>query len=221
MGFWGTFIVTRAEQPLAELPALGPSADKIDWQQGGHDGWQVVQVHDGPAGWAAYGLPAAWEGTLRALMEQSGHPVIAATILDSDCGQLIGYSPKAGRWGGWLDLKMALQYMDRTVSDGDDGSIWWDEDGQVHSPNGEITDDQRERYQRRYDAALAHFLTIGPDAEGATPLAIAWALEAGLQPDAAAVLAALKGEEVFAEDQFFNLLTALGIPRFTSDDASE
>jgi hypothetical protein len=216
MGFWGTFIVTRADQSLAELPALVPSADEIIWHGRGLDGWQAVRINQGPAGWDRSALPAAWEGMLRELMEQSGHPVIAAAILDSDCGQLIGYSPKAGRWGGWLDLKMALEYIDHTVSRGDEGSIWWDEDGEVHAIDEELTDEKRERYQRRYDAALAHFLTVGPDAEGATPLAVAWALEAGLQPDPAAVLAALQAKETFAEEQFFHLLTALGLPAFTA-----
>jgi hypothetical protein len=221
MGFWGTFIVTRADRPLAELPALLPSAEMIDWRGRGSDGWQAVRVHRGPEGWDRSDLPSAWEDTLRAVMGQSGHPVIAATILDSDCGQVIGYSPTAGRWGGWLRLKMALEYIDHTVCDGDEGSIWWDEDGRIHAIDEELTDERRERYQLRYDAALARFLTIGPDAEGATPLAVTWALEAGLRPDAAAVLAALGGKETFAEQQFDNLLTALGIPDISAAGTEE
>jgi len=220
MGFWGTFIVTRADQSLTELAALVPAADMIGWHGRGSDGWQAVQVSNGPQGWDSSALPAAWEGTLRALMEQGGHPVIASTILDSDCGQLIGYSPKAGRWGGWLRLKTALDYIDRTVSQGDEGTIWWDSGGQIHAMDEELTDERRERYQRRYDAALARFITVGPDAEGAAPLAVSWASEAGLQPDPAAVLAALKSSEAFAEIQFFRLIAALGVPEITSGGAS-
>lgn len=214
MGFFGTYIVTRADQSLTELPAVVPSADKIDWHGRGPDGWQAVQIHKGPDGWDrdASDLPAPWEATLRALMEQSGRPVLGTTILDSDCGQLIGFSPRAGRWGGWLQVKVALQYIDPTVSQGDEGTIWWDENGEIQAVDEELTDEKRERYQRRYDAALARFITIGPDAEDATSLAVTWAIEAGLQPDPAAVLAALKGKETFAERQFFHLLTALGIP---------
>jgi hypothetical protein len=219
MGFWGTFIVARADQPVTELAALVPSADKISWHGRGQDGWQSVQISNGPQGWASSALPAAWEGTLRALMEQSGHAVIATTILDSDCGQIIGYSPQAGRWGGWLGLETALGYIDRSVSQGDEGTIWWDQNGQIQAIDEELTDEKRERYQRRYDAALARLLTVGPDAEGAAPLAVTWAREAGLQPDPAAVLAALNGGEIFAEVQFFNLLAALGVPEITGHGA--
>jgi hypothetical protein len=154
-------------------------------------------------------------------MDQSGNPVIATTILDSDCGQLTGYSPKAGRWDGWLDLKCALAYADSAmVVTGNEGTIYWDTDGQIHAIDGELTEESRERHQRRYREEMARFLTIGPDAEGAAPLAVTWALEAGLQPDPAAVLAALKHKEVFAERQFFRLLAALGIPDMDDVDGS-
>jgi len=149
-------------------------------------------------------------------MEESGHPVIATTIQDSDCGQLIGYSPEAGRWSSWLHLQSALGYWDDTVHRGDEGTIWWDEDGEMHAMDEELTDEKRERYTRRRDAALARFLAFGADAEGATPLAVAWAREAGLQPDPAAVLATLKGKEIYAERRFFKLLTALGMPDLTT-----
>ncbi len=174
MGFFGTYIVTRADQAMAELPALVRSAGEISWHGRGPHGWQAVQISGGPEGWDrnASGLPAPWEATLRALMEQSGHPVLATTILDSDCGQLIGFSPKAGRWGGWLQPEIALDYLDPAVSQGDEGTIWRDENGEIQAMDEELTDEKRERYQRRYDEALARLLTIGPDAEGAAPLAV-------------------------------------------------
>jgi hypothetical protein len=223
MGFWGTYIVARADQSMTDLPALVPSAGvigwegRIDWHGRGADGWQAVQISYGPEGWEEGPEPGAgWEGTLRALMEQSGHPVIATTIQDSDCGQLIGYSPEAGRWSGWLHLQSALGYWDDTVHRGDEGTILWDENGEMDARGEEITDEKRERYTRRRDAALARFLAFGADAEGATPLAVAWAREAGLQPDPAAVLATLKGMDTYAERQFFELLTALGLPDLTT-----
>ncbi|HUN30829.1 MAG TPA: hypothetical protein VMU95_02330 [Trebonia sp.] len=216
MGFWGTYIVARAGTPITELAALAPSAGQVVWQGTGSDGWQAVQIGNGPHGWDRATLPAPWEATLRALMDQSGHPVIATTILDSDCGQLIGYSQEAGRWGGWLRLKMAITAIDQTLSQGDEGMLWWDQDGHVHAMDEEITSEKRARYQQRYDAALARFLEAGPDAKGATPLAVSWAQEAGLRPDPAGVLAALSGQEVFAEEQFFRLLTALGVPEITA-----
>ena len=206
VGFWGTFIVTRADRPLAELPALAASAGRASGRGQGPDGWQGVQISKGPDGWDT----GAWEDTLRALMDQTGNPVIATTILDSDCGQLVGWSPGAGRWRGWLDLKSALAYSDGSMVQGDNGTIYWDPDGQIHSVEDELTEGDRERHQRRYREEKARFLAIGPDAEGAAPLAVTWALEAGLQPDPAAVLAVLQHREVFGERQFFRLLAVPG-----------
>ena len=48
MGFWGTFIVTRADEPLPELPALRDAAESVMWHGRGPGGWQAVQVHRGP-----------------------------------------------------------------------------------------------------------------------------------------------------------------------------
>ncbi|GAA4959002.1 hypothetical protein GCM10023205_22280 [Yinghuangia aomiensis] len=42
--------------------------------------------------------------------------------------------------------------------------------------------------------------------------AAAWAEEAGLTPDPDAVLAAMQEDETFAEDLFFSVLAALGVP---------
>src|SRR5262249_37314784 len=98
MGFWGTYIVARADQELPELPALRPSAESVMWHGRGPGAWQAVQVHRGPDGWEAAELSAPWEAPLIARMEQAGHPVLAAVIMDSDGAQLVGYSPVAGRW---------------------------------------------------------------------------------------------------------------------------
>jgi hypothetical protein len=80
-------------------------------------------VHRGPDGWDSSDLPAAWEATLRALMEQAGSPVLAAAVLDSDGAQLIGYSPREGRWGGWLMLDRIIGHID---SDGWRYTYWDD-----------------------------------------------------------------------------------------------
>lgn len=221
MGYWGTFIVTRASRSLAGLPALETSADKIDWHGRGPDGWQIVKVHRGPEGWDWTPLSDVWEGTLRAIMEQSGNPVLATSILDSDCGQLIGYSPRAGRWRGWLQLDCAVHYMDNSVGSGDTGTWWRESDGEIGAVDEDLTDERVERYKRVYDEALERFLAIGPDAEGAAPLAVTWAREAGLAPDPGEALAVLQGHETFVEGQFLKLLTALGIPELSADGNSQ
>lgn len=102
MGFWGTYIVARANQPLTGLPALRQSAANAGWHWQGPDRWRAVQVDRGPDDWDSPTLPHAWDGLLTGLMQQAGHPVLAVVIKHSEGAQLLGRSPVAGRWGGWL-----------------------------------------------------------------------------------------------------------------------
>jgi hypothetical protein len=60
----------------------------------------------------------------------------------------------------------------------------------------------------------------GPAAPGAAPLAVTWAAEAGLQPNPAAVAAALEAGTVFCSEAFFDLLSALGIPDLADEVTS-
>ena len=211
MGFWGTYIVASADQPLPELPALRPSAEQVTWHGRGPGGWQAVQVHRGPDGWASADLPARWEATLTALMQQTGRPVMAAAVLDSDGAQLIGYSPVAGRWGGWLMLDRIIGHI---IPDAWPMIVSWDED--TGQPRLEATDD--EDYRRRLQAALDRMHAVGPPASGAAPLAVTWASEAGLKPDPAAIQAALEATDIFCENVLFALVSALGVPELTSED---
>ncbi|MBB5784576.1 hypothetical protein [Nonomuraea jabiensis] len=202
MGFWGTYIVARANQPLTGLPALRQSAANASWHWQGPDRWRAVQVDRGPAGWDSPTLPHAWDGLLTGLMQQTGHPVLAAVIKHSEGAQLLGRSPVAGHWGGWL---MADGITWRSLpADGPAQS--WDENGEQHA------EDPAE-YQRRRQAALDRLYTAaGPPGSAAAPSALAWAREAGLTPDPAAVTTALDAKGVFAEDVLFQLLAALGLP---------
>jgi hypothetical protein len=92
---------------------------------------------------------------------------------------------------------------------------WDDETGPL-----EFESEDDEDYQRRHQAALDRMHAVGPPAPGAAPLAVAWASEAGLQPDPVAVEAALAAGDVFCEDVFFGLLAALGVPDLTSEVTS-
>ena len=209
MGFWGTYIVARAANPLTGLAALRPSVSNISWHGRGADGWQAVRVHRGPDGWASSDLPAAWEATLRALMEQAGHPVLAAVVLDSDGAQLIGYSPREGRWGGWLMLDRIIGHIDS----GGWRYTYWDD-------NDEPYDEDDQTYLPRHRAVVNRLSTAaGPPGRAAAPAAVAWATAAGLKPEATAVASILDDRDVFCEDLFFTLLTALGVPDLASADA--
>ena len=208
MGYWGTFIVARSDQPMMALEGLKAAADQVAWQRTGGDGWQVVQIHRGPNGWDSRPLPADWERLLVAVMQQTGHPVLAAVVLDSDGAQLIGYSANAGRWGGWLMLERIIGHLDPAAMP----YAYEDE-------NGEIQVDEGEDYQRRLCEARERLYQVGPPGHLAAPLAVRWASEAGYAPTAAAVEAVLNGGEVFAEDLFFQLLDVLGLPGLASAES--
>jgi hypothetical protein len=201
MGFWGTYIVGCSDLPLTELEALRAESGKVVWQRQGDDGWQVIQVHQGPDGWSSATLPAEWEKLLVSVMDQTRRPVLAAVVLDEDGAQLIGYSPAAGRWGGWLMLERILPHLDRRALP----SAYEDEDGETQVDLGEdyqrlcreIMDDLHQR--------------VGPAAPRAAELAGQWAIEAGLDPDIAAITNVLGSTDVFASDLFFVFLGALGM----------
>ncbi len=134
------------------------------------------------------------------MMEQTGHPVLAAVVLDSDGAQLIGYSPNAGRWGGWLMLNRIVAHLDYTAL-----PYAWE------GEHGEPQVDLGEDYQRRVRTAMARLYQISPPGHLAAPLAVRWANEAGYRRSVAAVEALLNGSDVFAEDLFFQLLGVLGL----------
>jgi hypothetical protein len=202
MGFWGTFIVARSDHALMDLEPLKASAEDAMWQRRGEDGWQVVQIHRGPEGWDSRSLPAGWERLLVLTMERTGHPVLAAVVLDSDGAQLIGFSPEAGRWGGWLMLGRIIGHIDSNALP----AVSEDGHGRMQADEGEDDQCRLRRVQDRL------FADVGPPAYRAAPLAVRWANEAGFAPTVRAVEAALDGVEAFAEDVFFQLLDVLGLP---------
>jgi hypothetical protein len=199
VGFWGTFIVARSGRPVMELDGLTGLVDQVVGQHAGGDGWQVVQLHRWPEEWSASPSPAGWESVLVAVMEQTGQPVLAGTVFDSDGAQLIGYSRDAGRWGGWLMLERIMGYLDQAAV----GYAYEDDNGDTQV---EEVDDQtlREIRDRLYG--------VCPPAEIAAPLAARWASEAGLMADSSRVEVVLDGHATFAEDLFYRLLTVMGLP---------
>lgn len=194
MGFWGTYIVVRSERPATELRGLRAAAGRVVWSRTGDDGWQVLQIHRGPRGWDTGEL----ERPLVATVEQTGNPVLAAVVLDSDGAQLIGYSPEAGRWGGWLMLDRIICHIEPDTLP----YAYEDENGIM----------QVEVDEERVRAAERRLYRIGPPAARAAPLAVRWAAEAGCAPSPAAVRAVMEGRDAFAEDRFFRLLDALRLP---------
>jgi hypothetical protein len=122
-------------------------------------------------------------------------------VLDSDGAQLIGYSPDAGRWRGWLMLDRILGHLDPTAMP----YACEDENGETHVDEGE-------EYQRRVRETRDRLHQVGLPGHLAAPLAAQWASEAGYTPITEAVEHVLNGDEVFAEDLLLQLLKVWGCP---------
>ncbi|WP_427888961.1 hypothetical protein ACQHIV_36910 [Kribbella sp. GL6] len=202
MGFWGTFLVARSDKPLTELDDVRELAGNVLWHGEGDDGWQVLQLHRAPEGW---GPPMTGgddrEDLLTSVMAQTASPVLAAIVLDSDGAQLIGYSPRAGRWSGWLKLEVLIDYLE-----------WQYREHLEVDDDEELPDDLDTFWEERYREACRPLYELVPPADVAAPHAVAWAVEAGYAPAVDEVEAVLAGGEAFAEDQFLKLLLALGLP---------
>jgi hypothetical protein len=193
---------------MRKWEALRAFAEELVGEKTGEDGWRVAQFHRAPRGWDSTSLPAAWERLLVSVMQETGHPVLAAVVLDSDGAQLIGYSPKAGRWGGWLMLERIIGHL---VPDAMP-YVYEDENGEMHVDEGE-------EYQHRLRAACDQMYQVGPPADEAVLSAVQWAREAGSKPAAATVEAALNRWDTFAEDLFFRLIDALRLPGFGDSES--
>jgi hypothetical protein len=206
MGFWGTILVACAEQPLTELVGVRELEEHVVWHGRGAGGWQVAQLHRPPVDWrvpmtGSDGL----DRLLESLLAQTRRPVLAATVLDSDGAQLVGYSPRAGRWSGWLMLERMVEYIGEPYTD-----VLNDYDEE------DLPADLDAFWQERYELACRPLYELSPPAGVAAPHAVAWAVEAGFAPAVDAVAAVLDGNAVFAEEHVLHLLAVLGLPPLTA-----
>jgi hypothetical protein len=209
MGFWGTFLVASSDRPLPDLDGVRDLADNVLWHGTGRDGWQAVQLHRAPEDWQPPMTGAdSRERLLESIMAQTARPVLAAVVLASDGAQLIGYSPKAGRWSGWFNLEVLVDYLDSQYTECLDV-----EDDE------ELPADLDEFWRSRYQEACRPLYELVPPSSIAAPRAVTWAIEAGCAPSLEAVEAVLDGGSVLAEEHFFKLLAALGLPALTGASA--
>jgi len=204
MGFWGTFLVARSDRPLPELDGVRDLADHVSWHGTGQGGWQVLQLHHAPDGWAPPMTGDDREDLLTSVLAQTGQPVLAAIVLASDGAQLIGYSPRAGRWSGWLKLEVLIDYLD-----------WQYKESLEVDDDEELPEDLDTFWQDRYREACRPLYELVPPADIAAPHAVAWAVDAGYAPNVEEVEAVLSSYQAFAEDQFLRLLAVLGLPDLT------
>ncbi|MEV0284001.1 MULTISPECIES: hypothetical protein [unclassified Kribbella] len=99
MGYWGYLVATKSDVPLDQLAELATFGEDYVRVEPLHDGWQLAWV----AGANVDPLVGA-----ELLAKATGHPVLAAFILDSDCGPVAAATPDGLTWSGTLAKSMAI-----------------------------------------------------------------------------------------------------------------
>lgn len=103
MGFWGSLVAARTDQPLeGMLEQAGLGDDFLDSSELG-DGWQLGRVG---------GIPADLTAAVIYLAVTTEAPVVAAVVLDSDCGPVASATASGDRWQGTLGKTNAVTSYD-------------------------------------------------------------------------------------------------------------
>ncbi|MBU8551543.1 hypothetical protein IMX12_22470 [Streptomyces sp. Babs14] len=100
MGYWGYFVVGRAERPLAELDALSGAAD-MTLRRSAPDGWQVWEFPGGDGD----------VGNMNDLAGQTGAPALFGYVMDSDCVVVEAAAPESGAWTTCLARSAMAGYL--------------------------------------------------------------------------------------------------------------
>jgi hypothetical protein len=183
VGFTGDFVVVRSDRPLLELPQF--AGDDAGCREGDKDcfhlcgsrpgGWQTLQVLHGLS------EDSDW---LDDLVQETGSPVIIASVFDSDLCDVRGLAADgSAAWSAALDPQAMVDY---------------------EIPAGEALElSTREENLGWYLAAI-------PSAVAAVA---AWSTASGVTPDREELAIVLgKRADPFVEDLFFELLDAAGLP---------
>ncbi|GAA5212878.1 hypothetical protein GCM10023323_50920 [Streptomyces thinghirensis] len=100
MGYWGYFVVGRADRPLAELDAL-PGAADMTLRLSAPDGWQVWEFPGGDGD----------VGNMNDLAGQTGAPALFGYVMDSDCVVVEAAAPESGAWTTCLARSAMAGYL--------------------------------------------------------------------------------------------------------------
>ncbi|MFE6591358.1 hypothetical protein [Streptomyces sp. NPDC057781] len=100
MGYWGYFVVGRADRPLAELDAL-PGAADMTLRLSAPDGWQVWEFPGGDGD----------VGNMNDLAGQTGAPALFGYVMDSDCVVVEAAAPESGAWTTCLARSAMVGYL--------------------------------------------------------------------------------------------------------------
>jgi hypothetical protein len=99
MGYWGYLVAAKSDEPLDTLPELTVFGEEYVEIKPLTDGWQLAWVagaNDDPV------LGA------QSLAKATGHPVLAAFLLDSDCGPVAAATPAGDTWSATLAKSIAV-----------------------------------------------------------------------------------------------------------------
>ncbi|MFJ8540816.1 hypothetical protein ACIRFH_02160 [Streptomyces sp. NPDC093586] len=100
MGYWGYFVVGRAERPLAELDALAGAAG-MNLRVSAPDGWQMWEYPGGEGD----------VGNMNDLAAQTGAPALFGYVMDSDCVAVEAAAPGSGAWTTCLARAAMAGYL--------------------------------------------------------------------------------------------------------------
>ncbi|MBD0839274.1 MULTISPECIES: hypothetical protein [unclassified Streptomyces] len=100
MGYWGYFVVGRAERPLTEL---GVSAGDRD----------MTLRREAPGGWQVWEYPSSEGevGSMNALADRTGSPALFGYVMDSDCVVVEAAGPESGAWTTCLARAAMAGYL--------------------------------------------------------------------------------------------------------------
>ncbi|MEV0176743.1 hypothetical protein AB0I00_37235 [Streptomyces sp. NPDC050803] len=87
MGYWGYFVVGRAERPLTELEVPVGAGD-------------MTLRQEAPGGWQVWEYPSSEGevGSMNALADRTGSPALFGYVMDSDCVVVEAAAPESGAW---------------------------------------------------------------------------------------------------------------------------
>ncbi|MGA5519675.1 hypothetical protein ACPCK2_25980 [Streptomyces pseudogriseolus] len=102
MGYWGYFVVGRAELPLAGRDALAGVGGDLTLRAEAPDGWQV---------WELPGREGEL-GSMNELARETGAPALFGYVMDGACVAVEAASPESGVWTACLGRDAMAGYLD-------------------------------------------------------------------------------------------------------------
>lgn len=190
MGFNGEVVVFRsAAEPRDIAPLVGTETHELLDVWPLKDGWRAMHIRPYAQ---PYKYDAEW---LAATAENTGAPVLACWVFESDVAHIRGLSHGAGAWEAWLNIPYGAEMMTRDT---------------VIEEWLELPQPEADRLWTRTVEAAAERMAAG--IPSAAMRAAEWAGQAGYAVPAGPIEELLAGPtELFVEVGFFKLLVRLGL----------